>query len=324
MPNYIQVKSSKEWNRPSDWLPIPSYGANEEVFYGLHAVWDTTINPVALLFNGTGAGYTVDWGDGTITNYAFNVKAEHNYVYANIPSNTECSRGYRQVIIKVTPQAGSTITYVNINKSRTDYSSSMIASFLEFYSNIGSNCTYQIIGYGGDGIAMTLLERIYIKNLGSISQYGFSLPKLRKITIQSINTGITLDRLFWDCRNLNIQEGDLPSLITNNISYIFYNSGIIDMSWLTLGATNLSGLFQNCTSLEVLPELNSNPVQLNDLFGGCYSLAIVPSINLSNATQISNWLPNQPTIRRSLTFGIKVTHSYANQLLDATALNEIF
>ena len=135
--NYIKViaPATAEWTRPTEWLAIPSYGENEEVIYLLNAVWDTSVNPCAFQLNGTGAGYTVEWGDGTITNHAMNTKAQKNYSYNSL--NGTPFRGYRQALIKITPQAGSVINWMRFMR-HDSYNYSYHSGFLEIVCNLTS------------------------------------------------------------------------------------------------------------------------------------------------------------------------------------------
>ena len=103
------------WTRPVDWLALPDVVEGDEKFVGLYAVYDHDSNFVALRCRGD---YTVDWGDGTIENVADNVTAQHVYDsddYNTLGKDTECSRGYRQAIITVTPQAGKHLTSLSLN-----------------------------------------------------------------------------------------------------------------------------------------------------------------------------------------------------------------
>jgi hypothetical protein len=96
------------WVRPADWLALPNVLATEQKFVALHAVFPHDNNLCSIIAEGA---YTVDWGDGVVENFASGVQANHNYNYDNVALNgTLCSRGYKQAIMKVTPQAGQNLT----------------------------------------------------------------------------------------------------------------------------------------------------------------------------------------------------------------------
>jgi len=99
-----------DWTRPADWLTMPTPGTQE--FVGLLAITDDTVNYLALQFAGN---YTVDWGDGVTENVATGVKAQHQYTYSAISSSTLSTRGYKQVLVRVTPQSGQNLTIIRRN-----------------------------------------------------------------------------------------------------------------------------------------------------------------------------------------------------------------
>ena len=101
--DFLPVVSDGEWVRPSDWLAMPTVTSAEQKFVGLHAVFPEGNNFCAFLFRGA---YTVDWGDGVVEDFADNVKAEHEYDYSAISNATLTSRGYKQVIVTVSPAVG--------------------------------------------------------------------------------------------------------------------------------------------------------------------------------------------------------------------------
>ena len=93
--------STKEWVRPSDWLSMPAnITSADQIFVGLHAVFESGQNYCAFSFTTSAGQYKVDWGDGTVTLHNSNTIAQKNYDYSTISNSTICSRGYKQVIKK--------------------------------------------------------------------------------------------------------------------------------------------------------------------------------------------------------------------------------
>ena len=122
------------WARPTEWLPMPSLTKADNTFAGLFAIFPEGGNVVALSAAGA---YTVDWGDGVVENFATGATAEHEYNYASISGTP--FRGYKQAIIKVYPQAGQTLTLVDLVKKHTKMSTySGVYSYpyleIKFYS----------------------------------------------------------------------------------------------------------------------------------------------------------------------------------------------
>ena len=100
------------WTRPSDWLALNAPTDNTEQFTGLLAITNDDSNYVTIAAVSTG-NYTVDWGDGTVTTHAPGAVAQHKYEYSAISESTLCSRGYKQVVVKLT---GTNITALYTNR----------------------------------------------------------------------------------------------------------------------------------------------------------------------------------------------------------------
>lgn len=345
------VSTLEVWTRPTEWLVIPSYTVNEEVIYLLNAVWDTTVNPCAFLLNGTGAGYTVDWGDGTVTNYAFNVKAEKNYVYSSLSGTP--FRQYRQVLIKITPQSGAVINSVNLCQRHTNNAYGYNTGLLEIICNIDSlNNAYPFTLSAL--VFHTNVENVFLKkhNSSNLETLYSNFSALQNVNTFDTSHCTLMPSMFSGCSSIK----EIPDFNFSNIT----NAGGAFTSCTNLvkvkssdfkKVTNAGGMFQNCfiSDLSNLQFRDVNNLYLFNYTGGnlqrlpdfslCNSIAgnldysfytasidIFPYINLAGVTTMANLLFSIPgrILRRSLLIGATRSHSYANQLLDATALNEIF
>jgi hypothetical protein len=93
------------WVRPTDWSTFTDPTVGEEKIIGTVAVYDAGSNYIALTMTVTdGTQYTVDWGDGTTTDYNSGVVAERNYAFSSLSAGTLTSLGYRQAVITITPK----------------------------------------------------------------------------------------------------------------------------------------------------------------------------------------------------------------------------
>ena len=128
------------WVRPAGWLAMPTIGTQE--FIGLLAITDDEANHIALTCLGA---YTVDWGDGVTENVATNVKAQHSYTYSAISSGTLSTRGYKQVLVRVTPQAGQNLTKVDLQQQNSVLAKAHTTGWLDIAVN-GSNITTLTLG----------------------------------------------------------------------------------------------------------------------------------------------------------------------------------
>ena len=161
--------STNEWQRPADWLPMPAnITSADQIFVGLHAVFESGQNYCAFSFTTSAGKYQVDWGDGTVTLHNSNTIAQKNYDYASISNSTLCSRGYKQVIIKVTPVSGNLLTcnfqqrFVTTPAQNQAYSSGFLECILSM-----PNATS--ITFGGTTIRHTYVERFDVKTIGNVT-----------------------------------------------------------------------------------------------------------------------------------------------------------
>lgn len=123
LQDYTRHSRVPDWYRPTEWLPMPDMPEGTQMFAGLLAIFKGASgftgasgdsNFVALLARGN---YIVDWGNGVTSAHTDNTQAQYQYNFDSIDSSTETGFGYRQVIVKVTPQAGATFTQINLNRA---------------------------------------------------------------------------------------------------------------------------------------------------------------------------------------------------------------
>ena len=245
------------WTRPSDWLAMPTIGTQE--FIGLLAINDDESNHIAILCAGA---YTVDWGDGTSQNVATGVKAEKSYTYSSISSGTLSTRGYKQVLVRVTPQAGQNLTTVNLQQQHSTLAKNHVVSWLDISIN-GANITTLTLG-GSSTVRMAMCERAVLGNLGAITSFA------------------NLFSNFFALQSVSISSS---SSVTNftNMFYFCYSLQTINL-FTTSAGTNFTGMFYNCYSLRSLPLINTGlGTNFIQMFTGCYSLTTIPLLNLASA-----------------------------------------
>ena len=156
--------SPAPWVRPTDWLPLPTVTETDQKFVGLHAVYPDA-NFVALSAAGD---YTVDWGDGVVENFASSTVAQHEYNYDtyDVGGTTLCSRGYKQAVVTVTPQAGQSLTFLNLHQRHSaltvQYSSGFLDIDLSSASLTDLRIGVQAPGSSTQTIRFADLERVNI------------------------------------------------------------------------------------------------------------------------------------------------------------------
>ena len=225
--------STKEWVRPSDWLPMPTnITSADQIFVGLHAVFESGQNYCAFSFTTSTGQYQVDWGDGTVTLHNSNTIAQKNYDYASISNSTICNRGYKQVIIKVTPVSGNLLTcnfqqrFVTTPAQNQAYSSGFLDCILSM-----PNATS--ITFGGTTIRHFYVERFDVKTIGNATNMA---------------------SMFYNCSSL--QSVPLFNTINvTNMAYMFQGCYSLQSVPLfnTQKVTNMAYMFQNCVSLNFIP-----------------------------------------------------------------------
>lgn len=315
LPHTPQPDQLPSWERPADWLPLPTIADGEQKLVGLFAVYPGPGNVVALRASGN---YTVDWGDGTSTavsspgevihpqtqwfannfygplermsianpgdvqwqqriegtlvvrqngglldpsaytvgvNPSTNnvelvlttpvpdgvlasiqahwqwgepviepVTVEHRYDHDAIPAATTCSRGYRQVIVTVTPQAGSDLTTVDLSPRHSSISQDDASCpWLDLRLSLPratAGTSIVLCGYESHGTYDYLgsVERIEILDAGGASNFNWLLyyaGALQAFHLHKAPAVQQLDGMFCYCASLTgVELPPLPQVTT--------------------------------------------------------------------------------------------------------------
>ena len=272
IPNIIT--STSNWTRPTDWLALNAPTGSTEQFTGLLAITNDDSNYVALMVTSTG-NYTVDWGDGTVTTHASSTNAEKKYEYSAISESTLCSRGYKQVVVKVT---GATITQLHTVRPHTALASAtnVLYTWLEYHVNL-PNCTLLSLNRGStsNGAYQTWVEKVTLNKLASnFSNFNYQFAtfySLQEVVINATTTNVTsMTQMFINCYYLK----SVPLFDTSNV-------------------VTANDMFNSCYSLETIPSFNFGSVTNGTtMFSNCYALISVPALNFGNATTLSGLFTN--------------------------------
>ena len=290
------------YQRPGDWLAITDMSATEG-FCGLHAVFDNDSNFCAFTCAGA---YTVDWGDGSAAEaFASGATAYHNYDFADLSSATLTSLGYRQAIVQVTPQAGASITSINLNvkHSQSGLVSGYTTGWLDFDLN-GPNLTSLSISASGSLVVrQRYLEKANLRDIGSVTSLGYmfyDLGNFQNLEIGDTSGVTNTSNMFRQCPALSrVPAMDLSSC--TSIQSMFEFSGIQNLPAITFGSTNFTAAVRSAYSLNSIPAWDlSGVTTFNAAFTTCYSLS------------------------RCQATGIAKTISFASCSIGATELDEIY
>ena len=291
---------SDEWQRPVDWLPIPDIATGEEVIYILMAVYDVIGNFAAFKFRGD---YTVDWGDGNIENVTSGVKAEHSYDWADVGDVT--SEGFRQALIKITPQAGSNLTYVDLSHYHSSVTASQVTQLMDVVMNI-PNVSGGTSLYIGVSIVHGNCRRVWIKEIGAITsmasqfRYFYSLKSVPLFDTPNVTTFLdTFNRTY------GLQKDSIP---------------LFDMT----NATTISRMFENSSTLPAIKLDATGVITADRVFMYNTCLADVHITNMASVTNIVYIFWNCNSIQRCRLEGLTIGFDISNNQMSATALNEMF
>jgi surface protein len=293
---YSQMVSDFNSNKPYDWLTLPSLSEYDERVVGLHAVYPSA-NFCSLVCSGD---YTVDWGDGTVENFTSGTQAYHIYDYNtfDIGGTTLCSKGYKQAIVSITPQAGSNLTSVNLHKKHNAtnlgvYSSGFLDLVIagQFLNTllIGSS----ILTGSTATIRFNDLARVQILShaLTNMNYVFANCSSLKVVTIANTASVATMVGMFSNCVSMTVA----PYFVTTNVtdvSFLFQSCKnmmtvpLYDLS----SATNTSYMFQFNSVLELVPQFNTvNARTMDFMFSTCYNLQSMPLLNTASATSMNGF-----------------------------------
>lgn len=285
------------YQRPVDWLPMPEVEATEERVVALLAVYNVIGNFVALQFEGD---YTVDWGDGTVEDFASGVKAQHSYDYATIGNETLCSRGYKQVLIEVTPQVGQNLTLVNLNIFHDNVSilGDLVLSSVPWLDITVScpNATSLLIAQptifpgpiyretGHDLLEIfTLVTSGLATDLDYLLRYCISLQQVNFLSLPNVES---LSGTFYYCSQLQqVSFLNLP-LVGDTTDLFSYCNSLRSVSFAGLPSLVVAEyMFYECYAL---PYVSFPPTPLLDntdyMFEYCYNLEKAEFSDLSSLT----------------------------------------
>ena len=342
------------WVRNPSW-PACEANAGDNRVRGLYAVWPSGGNFIAMTVAGA---YTVDYGDGTTTNYTSGSQANYEISYsASSLVGTEAPVTFTD----------STDT---VNRTAHGYTNGMQVQFFniatttgivngQFYYVINATAnTFQISAtLGGsalpltnDGTGQLLPYRIatvtitpqsgnnltninlFVKHNQSSLSSGYSTgwldlaiasPNITNLTIGSTATTIFHNYLEQVCLN---ELGNILSF-SNLFANLFKLESVVITSNI-VSVTNMSSMFSSCSSLQTVPLFNTASVTtMNGMFNSCRSIANIPELITTTVTSsgsFSNIFTSCNSLARIEAKNFRFTLSVASCKLSGTALDEIY
>lgn len=283
---------AEDWVRPADWLPMPSVTDTEQKFVGLHAVWPgaDVLNVCALLFRGA---YTVDWGDGTVEDFADNVKAEHLYDYSTISSSTDSVRGYRQVLVTVTPQAGQNLTTINFQQRYTGENTAYSTGWLDVVASFPNAASGTSVVFGGTVVGHRLVERANVLTIGGCTSCANLFQNclvLQSVPLFNTSSVTNMSSMFNGCAAIRSVSLFNTSLVTNMSSMFNFCIALQEVPLFNTSlVTTMATMFASCHTLQSVPLFNTSAVTtMASMFSNCYTIKSVPLFNTGAVTTMSS------------------------------------
>lgn len=304
--NKINAISTQSWVRPSDWLALPAITSADQKFVGLHAVYPYS-NFATLTASGA---FTVDWGDGTVANYAAGTIAEHEYNYNNPALNgTLTSLGYKQAVVTLTMQAGQTFTSLDLSQPHSvlmDFVYQVTANWLDIAIS-GSQLSALQIGpsiYSENvPAAPMLLEQASVLSANiSNASFMFSVcMSLQSIPILNIGNGVeSTSYMFYACSTLAVAPIFNTSLVTDLSSMFEDCLGLKRIPlYDTSSAESMARMLCRCETLQAVPLFNTaSVVDMSQMFYGCTSMIEIPFLDTSSVENIYGFIENSGLFKR--------------------------
>lgn len=276
------------------WKPLPPITGNDHKFIGTFAIYKNESNAVGFT---CGLSFDVDWGDGTTATYPGYTLAHKRYsenLYDGLTQDP--FRGYKTVIIQVTPASGFSFNGINLNNRHPSFGQGTATdNWLDMHIAGSTVNGLEVAAVSSSAVRRvnhTLLENFRYLGTNRISnaQYLFlNLSALKKVEMDLSNctTATSMAQGCYALREFNITNTGKITSVAN----IFNNCASLEQApyFDTSNVTNMSGMFNSCYSLEKVPLYNTEKVNtMANMFNSCYSLKSVPYFNTSNVSDMSS------------------------------------
>lgn len=278
VPPVSYLRGKTTYARPSDWPSEPSATGQEIEF--LMKVYESNSNLIAFKVAGN---YNVNWGDGTSANFSASAQAERNIQWADAPSATVTSQGFRFVRVVITPQAGANLTYADFNIAHSSVSAqgtrnqdTQIAEMAVSGSNFTS------FTFASESIAPSFNVRQSslrsfkwsgVCNVTNFSGCFYNMLTLEEVNFDSLSAMTSACSMFYGCGKLRYLN--LPNLgALTNAANMFAESSIEQANLEGVTAlAHAESMFSTCRSLQYVSLIGTTSLSnTNSMFSTCISL----------------------------------------------------
>ena len=271
-----------------------------------------------------------DWGEPRL----LPVTAEHRYSFEALPAASQCSRGYRQVIVTLTPQAGADLTLLDLSPRHSSISQDDASCpWLELHLSLpraASGASLVLCGYERYGTWDYLgsVERIVIHDAGGATNFRWLLyyaSSLRVFELHRAEALEAIDGMFGNCSSIDhIRLPALPQL--SSASELLYGATALRELRLSglANITSLEGVCQDATGLERVwiedaPRLTCTA----SLFHGCSNLRQVSLSGAPRVSDMSSMFAGCSTLVTAPELETAAVTTMASMFEDCTALRHV-
>ena len=254
-----------KYERNKEYLDLPNLVNGDEKIYLLTKIYETENH---FSFKVT-SNYQIDWGDGQgIQTYSSNTQADYEIDWNDISNTTLTSDGYKQAIITIEPQSGSSLTYLNMGSSLSN-------------PNGKNNGNRNIVDCKMAGQNFTSFANSFSFNSG-IEQFEFIGTAPNASSVQNMFKSSAIKKII--------------SLDTSNVfrfsDFLSGCSSLIELCKFDLSsATQVTNFFENNSSLRYIEpyDLDNEAPLLTTLYKmfDTVPLEVVPITSASNITNFT-------------------------------------
>ena len=218
---------------PSEWLDLPEPPGGD-YFVGLAAINEYSTFLSFTVETNTGVdtvsqGFTVDWGNGTTTDYTSGTEVQYPYLYSTVGDYTGL---YRQALVTITPKGDDSLKSLDFNVAPSEPG-----------LHAGHNSPWLKMAISSNSLTSLSISDINMNiRHRNIEEVQINCPALTN-----------LDYLFYRCSGLldiEIISGPSPTAIglfmgcraMRNIPKNIPWDSIVDASYLFSGCLNLRGV----------------------------------------------------------------------------------
>ena len=256
-------KVALEWVADPDWLELPDI-TGQDRFVGLVAVNE---NSTFIAFNVTTSpgpntvseGFTVDWGNGTVLDYASGTNVEYLYEFL---STGDYNGVYNQAIISITPKGDDTLLNIDLDVRYTAVTTTHLYS----------------TAWLSVAVASPYLTSFNAR--GSLTR-----PRMLESVKMRCPNILNYDYMFDNC--IGLEYADIDAGNATSFRYTFANCSFTKLPNLVVtSALDLSYMFYRCELLKSATILAPAATTLYSMFRDCPLLSYV-NLNIPEAVDVS-------------------------------------